>query len=691
MSSLGIKNQFGHALAVATALMLCPTAGIADSTAPLTVKERTSLNRKISALGNAATVGIYCKRGKHETYFGTGAVITRNGYILTSTTVVPEGATDIEIFFTDRKKRLAKIIEMSKPLESTLLKVEGVKKLPCLSIAQKLPAPGEKAYTFGNANSMIRLGEGASFSAGVISGVYEVKSADSQSSYQGLAIETDAAINPGQDGGPLLNASGQLAGIISLSYSKMRWQGMAVPMTRLSRELKAFKKMKTSGKIPVRPPPVDTAQGNKLVQAAQKLSKAMVSIEVERTYPSEKLPLLYLPTYMSGIKNFDELSSLQRVGLMREFSSAERTFEANRQLRRPDGPVTGMLVSKDGLIVTSVFNLNEDKVMMHKTKGLEKVVYKGRIQDFIATKASDYRTQLNKIKSIQVTLPNGKRVKAKVLGRNNVSGLALLQAEAKEQPFVELSTAAGEITLGSPIGVLGISSGSTPFTINTGVISAEDRSRGYRFQFDAMINYGNSGGPVFTEDGKICGFVANPMSNPPFMGRVLALKELQLWRISLNGGVSFGGRIDKFLKDFDTLKAGKDVKNVSGSYLGISPNQQSILSDRVIVGGVGRGSPAAKADIRVGDQILSVDDVTMSSWKQLIEKVSSFKAGTELTIRIKRFSGKEYLQVGEHRVANQGDLNALFKKLKVDDELKAKYVKEKTGEMDVDVKLEARK
>jgi len=42
-------------------------------------------------------------------------------------------------------------------------------------------------------------------------------------------------------------------------------------------------------------------------------------------------------------------------------------------------------------------------------------------------------------------------------------------------------------------------------------------------------------------------------------------------------------------------------------------------------------------------------------------------------------------------VANQGDLNALFKKLKADDELKAKYVREKTGEMDVDVKLEARK
>ena len=167
----------------------------ARSSRPLTVRERARLNQEIAKVGNAGTVGIYCKRGKHESYFGTGAVITATGHILTSTTVVPAGATNIEIFFTDRKKRVAKIIEINKELESTLLQVEGVKKLPFLSLASELPAPGERAYTFGNARSMIRLGDGASFSVGVISGVYEVRSADSQSTYQGLAIETDAAIN----------------------------------------------------------------------------------------------------------------------------------------------------------------------------------------------------------------------------------------------------------------------------------------------------------------------------------------------------------------------------------------------------------------------------------------------------------------------------------------------------------------
>ena len=69
-------------------LMMCVITADAKS---LTAAERARIHHSIVETGNAATVGIYCKRGKHERYFGTGVIISEDGYILTSTTVVPGG------------------------------------------------------------------------------------------------------------------------------------------------------------------------------------------------------------------------------------------------------------------------------------------------------------------------------------------------------------------------------------------------------------------------------------------------------------------------------------------------------------------------------------------------------------------------------------------------------------------------
>lgn len=244
----------------------------------MSAAKETEINRQMADAGNAATVGIYCKRGKHETYFGTGAVISADGHIVTSTTVVPEGATEIKVYFTNHHRRAAALVEVNKELETSLLKVDATG-LPCLALATTLPKVGEQAYTLGNANNMILLGEQASFSAGIVSGLYAVKSADTQSSYAGLAIETDAAINPGQDGGPLLNNAGQLAGIISLSYSKARWQGLAIPMIKVIDGLRALKEKRVSfsTKPLLTPPDEDTATGTRLARAAENRPVCRVS------------------------------------------------------------------------------------------------------------------------------------------------------------------------------------------------------------------------------------------------------------------------------------------------------------------------------------------------------------------------------------------------------------------------------
>ena len=94
------------------------------------------------------------------------------------------------------------------------------------------PKVGQPAYAFGNAFNLIRLSGRACTKMqplGIISGIYLAENQGGESLYAGPAIETTAAINPGSDGGPIINHRGQLSGIISLNVSPLRWQGIGVP------------------------------------------------------------------------------------------------------------------------------------------------------------------------------------------------------------------------------------------------------------------------------------------------------------------------------------------------------------------------------------------------------------------------------------------------------------------------------
>src|SRR4029453_12824102 len=79
---------------------------------------------------------------------------------------------------------------------------------------------------------LVALGEG------VVSGLYDLAGTDSESKYseskyRGRAIETSAHLNSGMDGGPLVNESGEIIGVLCLNYSRSRWLGTAVPINDL--------------------------------------------------------------------------------------------------------------------------------------------------------------------------------------------------------------------------------------------------------------------------------------------------------------------------------------------------------------------------------------------------------------------------------------------------------------------------
>jgi S1-C subfamily serine protease len=139
----------------------------------------------------------------------------------------------------------AKVVSTDTTTESCVLQVlfeEGEKKqaLPFVEVADSSKARvGELAYTAGNPFHTISRDGQVAWSIGTLSGIYKIVSADEQSHYSGLVLETDAAVNPGSDGGPLFDANGRLLGIISLCFCESRWLGTAIPVHLIKNSLAA--------------------------------------------------------------------------------------------------------------------------------------------------------------------------------------------------------------------------------------------------------------------------------------------------------------------------------------------------------------------------------------------------------------------------------------------------------------------
>jgi S1-C subfamily serine protease len=142
---------------------------------------------------------------------GSGVVINDSGDILTSLHVVAN-ASDIQITFADGTESKAQILVEQPENDIAVLRAS---QLPSLIVPAILGNPntmrvGDEAFVVGNP-----LGLYSSMSAGVISGFdRSFRPQNSDQRLQGL-IQVDAAVNPGNSGGPLLNRHGQVIGIVT--------------------------------------------------------------------------------------------------------------------------------------------------------------------------------------------------------------------------------------------------------------------------------------------------------------------------------------------------------------------------------------------------------------------------------------------------------------------------------------------
>jgi S1-C subfamily serine protease len=142
---------------------------------------------------------------------GSGVVINVNGDILTSLHVVAD-ATDIQLTFADGTQASAQVLGSQPENDIAVLHASQI---PELVVPATLGNPnamrvGDEAFVVGNP-----LGLPGSMSAGVISGFdRSFRPLYSEQRLEGL-IQIDAAVNPGNSGGPLLNRNGQVVGIVT--------------------------------------------------------------------------------------------------------------------------------------------------------------------------------------------------------------------------------------------------------------------------------------------------------------------------------------------------------------------------------------------------------------------------------------------------------------------------------------------
>ena len=145
---------------------------------------------------------------QEETAQGSGFVIDESGYIVTNYHVVA-GATDIEVSFSNKESMKAKLIGTDRATDVALLKVEAdARALTPLELGNSESVQvGDSVVAIGNPFGLER-----SITAGIVSALQRTIESPAESPIDRV-IQTDAAVNRGNSGGPLLNAAGQVVGV----------------------------------------------------------------------------------------------------------------------------------------------------------------------------------------------------------------------------------------------------------------------------------------------------------------------------------------------------------------------------------------------------------------------------------------------------------------------------------------------
>ena len=238
----------------------------------------------------------------------------------------------------------------------------------------------------------------------------------------------------------------------------------------------------------------------------------------------------------------------------------------------------------------------------------------------------------DKADEIEITFENEEKYKAKIIGSDSRTDIALLKIEAKKKfsnwlEFEDTPPRVGDwvLAVGNPFGLGG--------TVTAGIVSAAGRDIGsgpYDFlQIDAAVNRGNSGGPAVDLNGKVVG--VNTAIYSPSGGSV---------------GIAFAIPASTAR---DVVQKLKDQGKVSSGWLGvqiqnvdenIAESQGLKKSKGALVAKILPEGPAAKSDLKARDIIQQVNGKPVTNSRELARTIAALPPGTDAHLHIFR-NGEE--------------------------------------------------
>jgi S1-C subfamily serine protease len=330
----------------------------------------------------------------------------------------------------------------------------------------------------------------------------------------------------------------------------------------------------------VQPAPRAITRGSFVAEAVQKVGKAVVRIDTEKTVTRRADPMLDDPMFR---RFFGE-----------DFAPRSETLR---------GQGSGFVIEQSGIILTN----------SHVVNGADKVT---------------------------VTLKDGRVFEGKVRGFDEVTDLAVVKVEGKDLPTAPLADSdqvqVGDwaIAVGNPLGL--------DNTVTLGIVSTLHRSSAQiglsdkRLDFlqtDAAINPGNSGGPLLNDRGEVIGI--NTAIRPDAMGIGFAIPINKAK--SIKDALAKGEKIPHPYIGVQMTTLTPEIARQNNT----DPNSPFEVPEvnGVIVVRVVPNSPAAVAGFRRGDVVTEINGQAISKAEELQQLVENTKPGQTLKVQVQR--GKE--------------------------------------------------
>ena len=326
----------------------------------------------------------------------------------------------------------------------------------------------------------------------------------------------------------------------------------------------------------------------------KRVAQSIVQVDVSTKPKQVQAPVQQMPFGDDMLRRF--------FGDQFQGSMPNQTYTTPRQY----GLGSGVIVTKDGYIITN----------NHVVDGAD---------------------------SIKVTLQDGRKFTAKVVGRDAKTDIAVVKIDATDLPFITLADSdkieVGDVCLaiGNPFGI--------GQTVTMGIVSATGRnnvpvgeeSGNYEdfIQTDAAINPGNSGGALVDTEGRLIGINTAILSRSGGYQGIGFAVPVNLAHDVMDSLIT-KGTVDRGYLGVRLQEVTPDL----ASAFNLKPNEHGAL-----VGDVSAGGPADKAGLKSGDVIVNFNNKPVTDSDRLRFQVADVEPGTTVPVEIMRDGKDETIKV----------------------------------------------